>query len=97
MLYFLLVVEGALNHRACWVTLLHPSGVASVPLQLGLGSPSLGRQGPRDMETDHMCDGVSRQGQAVICVIGVARHYPCRRLVIEMLHPVPMRPHEFCI
>ena len=29
-----------------------------MPLQLGPGSPSLGRRGPRDMESDHMCDGV---------------------------------------
>ena len=58
----------ALNRRACWVTLLHPSGVASVPLQLGLGSPSLGRRGPRDMETDHMCDGVS---MVFTCVMGL--------------------------
>ena len=48
----------ARNRRACWVTLLHPSGVASVPLRLGLGSRSLGRRGPRDMETDHMCGGM---------------------------------------
>ena len=41
----------ALNRSACWVTLPHPSGVASVPLQLGPGSPKLGRQAPRDMET----------------------------------------------
>ena len=34
------------------------SGVAAVPLQLRLGSPSLGRRGPRDMETGHVCNGV---------------------------------------
>ena len=32
----------ALNRRVCWVTPLHPSGVAPLPIQLELGSPMKG-------------------------------------------------------
>ena len=35
------------DRRTCCVTPIHPSSVASLPLQLGLGSPSLGCGGPQ--------------------------------------------------
>ena len=88
----------ALSRRACWVTPLHPSGVASLPLQLGLGSPSLGCGGPRDLKAGPVgksyVRGSSRKCEALIFIIGVARHYLCHRPVIEMLHPVSMCPRE---
>ena len=62
------------------VTPLHPSGAATLPLQLRLSSPSLGCGGPRDLKAGHggksyIC-GCSHQGKAVIfrCTEECVRH-----------------------